>query len=140
MPFDFNEFLTLAVELSARADEAAKRSSISRAYYSAYHLALTRAEARVGTYQRRKDPTRIIRHQDKASHVWCWLQFMETNDAACNQIGVNGDRMKRRRHIADYVAADDPNLNAEVQRQIVEAQQFQTDMAALAANLPSPRP
>lgn len=140
MPFDFNEFLTLAVELSARNDEAAQRSSISRAYYSAYHLALTRAETQVGSYKRRKDPNRIARHKEKTSHVWCWLQFIETNDVACNQLGVNADRMKRRRHIADYEKADDPNLAAQVQRQIIEARQFQADIAAQAANLPSPRP
>lgn len=42
-PFNWNGYFTLANELARRADEASRRSAISRAYYYVYHLALGRA-------------------------------------------------------------------------------------------------
>ena len=139
MPFDFNEFLTLAVELALRNDEASKRSSISRAYYTVYHLAFPKAETTVGPYRRRRDATRLQRHRDLSTHAWCWQQYIDTNDVDCTQVGVNGDRMKKRRHTADYQSQDYANLDAEVQRQIEDARQFQADIAALGGLLPRPQ-
>jgi hypothetical protein len=52
---------------------------------------------------------------------------------------VNGDRMKKRRHTADYQSQDYANLDAEVQRQIEDARQFQADIAALGGLLPRPQ-
>jgi hypothetical protein len=48
MPFDWNDFLTLAEELAARDDQASKRTAISRAYYSVFHAANARAERTTG--------------------------------------------------------------------------------------------
>jgi uncharacterized protein (UPF0332 family) len=138
MPFDFNEFLTLAEDLAAKADEASKRSSISRAYYTAYHLAFPRAETTVGSYSRRKDNNRSQQHRDLSTHAWCWRQYMDTNDVNCTQIGLDGDRMKRRRHIADYNRNDITNLEAEARRQIEDARQFKADIAALDPKYPQP--
>jgi hypothetical protein len=140
MPFNFNEYLTLAIELGARPEEAAKRSSISRAYYTVFHLANPRAETRVGPWRKRKDPDRIQRHKDLSSHEWCWHQYIHTNDLGCRSIGLIGQRMKWRRVIADYKNADNPGLATDVERQITDAQQFQTDFAALNATFPSPTP
>src|SRR6266852_5903477 len=81
MPFDFNEFLTLAEELAGKGDEASKRSSISRAYYTAYHLAFPRAETNVGPWRNRAN-------RKLGTHAWCWQQYIDTNDANCQQIGV----------------------------------------------------
>jgi hypothetical protein len=131
MPFDFSQFFVLAEELSARADEASKRSSISRAYYAAYHLAFSRAEANVGLWHNRAN-------RKLGAHAWCWLQYTSTNDPACQQLGVDGGRMKRRRHTADYDHNDIPNLDAEVERQIEEVRQFQGEFAALDPQCPRP--
>src|SRR6476469_7929237 len=100
MPFDFNEFLSLATTLAASPDEASKRTAISRAYYTVFHSALQKAEANVGTWSNRKDPARIQRHKELSSHEWCWRQFRETDDSACRQIAADGDRMKTRRTTA----------------------------------------
>lgn len=132
MPFDFNNFLTLADELSTRPDEASKRSSISRAYYTVFHLGLSRAEANVGSYRNRPK-----KYKEFPTHKWCWQQFMDTNDMACRKIGVAGDRMKKRRHSADY-EANLHNLSIETQRQVAEARQFQADIARLDPRYPQP--
>lgn len=133
MPFDFNSFLVLAAELAGRADAASQRTAISRAYYTAYHLANRRAEMKVGPYNGRP-----IKYSRFSTHAWCWQQFIDTNDQNCRQIGVDGDRMKKRRHAADYQPADIPNLNLVAQRQITEAHQFQADIAALDPQYPRP--
>lgn len=43
MNFDWTRFIDLAAELSARNEEAATRSAVSRAYYGAFCLARDRA-------------------------------------------------------------------------------------------------
>lgn len=133
MPFDFTEFLTLAEALSGRPDEASKRSSISRAYYAAFHVAFSRAEANVGSYR-----ARPVQYQRMPTHAWCWLQYINTNDVTCQRIGLNGDRMKKRRTDADYEKKDIVNLQAEVQRQIADVRQLLQDIAALNPNYPRP--
>ena len=138
MPFDFNEFLTLAEELARRNDEASKRSSISRAYYTVYHLAFPRAETNVGPYRTRRGATRLPQHKNMPAHAWCWQQYIDTNDIDCGQLGVDGNRMKIRRHTADYDSRDIPSLDAEVQRQLEDARQFQADIAALNQQFPRP--
>jgi hypothetical protein len=130
MPFNFDEFVTLADELAGRPDEASKRSSISRAYYGVFHRAFPRAEANVGPYRNRGD-------RNLPTHVWCWRQYLDTNDSNCKQIGVNGDRMKKRRQTADY-ERNIANLQAEVQRQIADAHQFLSDIDALDPQYPHP--
>lgn len=47
MSFDWSAYWALAKELAARTDEASLRSSVSRAYYSAYHSALNAVELNV---------------------------------------------------------------------------------------------
>jgi hypothetical protein len=140
MLFDFKEYLTLATELAARNDDAALRTSVSRAYYAAFHLANDRAEAIVGSWNSRKAPNRIPRHQDKTSHAWCWLQYTDSNDLSCKQIGVDGDRIKLRRHFADYRTANKPDLAAEAKRTVAEAQRLRAAIAGLPPNLPAPQP
>lgn len=129
MPFDFNNYLTVAEELATRADEGSKRSAISRAYYSAYHLAFSRAERTVGPYPR---------NAGKSFHQWCWEQYGKTPDVSCQQLGTNGERMKRLRVKADYKSADIPRLNEQVERILQDARQFRADIAAL--NPLHPRP
>jgi uncharacterized protein (UPF0332 family) len=52
MPFDWNDYLTIAKEFKTRTDgqtpsnlnEAMQRTAVSRAYYSMFHLALEYAK------------------------------------------------------------------------------------------------
>jgi hypothetical protein len=125
MPFDWNAYLTLAEELSTRADEASKRTAISRAYYCVFNLAFARAELTTGGYP-----------GEEGYHKWCWRKYMETPDLSCKQLGVEGDRMAGRRVRVDYKAADIPRLDGKVRRMMEDARQFLTDLANLNPRYP----
>ena len=64
MPFDWNDFLSLAQRLAASTDEASKRTAISRAYYCAFILAFERAESAGCRYPR-----------GEGYHQWCWRKY-----------------------------------------------------------------
>ena len=127
MPFDWNNFLVLAEELARRADEASKRTAISRAYYCVFNLAFARAEWSAGPFP-----------GAESFHNWCWGKYEATPDLGCQQLGHDGQRMKRRRVKADYKSADIPRLDDEVQRMLQEAHQFRVDLAALNPRYPLP--
>lgn len=127
MPFDWNEYLVLARQLAAAQDDASKRSAISRAYYFVFNVAFARAENTAG------------RHPGGESfHKWCWDKYRNTPDVSCQRLGIDGDRMKRRRVKVDYKAADIPRLDDEVRRMLVDAQQFSATLAALNPRYPLP--
>jgi uncharacterized protein (UPF0332 family) len=129
MPFDWNNFLTLAHELATKMDEASKRTAISRAYYCAFNFALPRAVANVGP-----------RPRDVPSHQWCWNQYIRTAHPACKQLGITGQRMKDLRVKADYhaedIAKDIRRLDEKVQRMLQEAHDFLADLTALDRTYP----
>ena len=127
MPFDWNDYLTLAEELATRADDASMRTAISRAYYCVFNLAFTRAERTVGP-KPWKEP----------SHSWCWKIYESTPDVSCKQVGIDGDRMKRTRVKADYEAADIPRLDDKVRRTLEDARQFRRALEALDPRYPHP--
>ena len=70
MPFNWNDYLTVARELKTRTDgqpvsnlnEAMRRSAISRAYYSVYHLAVEYAQGNLGYVPRSGGPNQY--HSD----------------------------------------------------------------------------
>jgi len=126
MPFDWNEFLRLAEELAVRADDASRRSAISRAYYSVYHRANPRVVANCGP-----------RPSGTTAHKWCWDKYQQTSNSACKSLGLAGDRMKRRRHEADY--RDNIYRLEDVVRTVLdEARRFPADLDALDARYPCP--
>lgn len=127
MAFDWNHFLTLAEELAARADDASKRTAISRAYYSVFNLAFARAETTVGPIP-----------EGVPSHRWCWNLYTRSHDLCCRQLGLAGDRMKRLRVKADYNDADIFRLDESVQGMLADAHQFMADLAALDPMFPLP--
>ncbi|OFV93414.1 MAG: hypothetical protein A3H28_16370 [Acidobacteria bacterium RIFCSPLOWO2_02_FULL_61_28] len=129
MPFDWNKYFILGEELANRvnADEASKRTAISRAYYCVFNLAFARAETTAGSYP-----------GGESYHNWCWSKYEKTRDRSCNQLGHSGVRMKRLRVKADYKAADDPRLDDEVLRMLEDARQFMIDLAALDPRYPLP--
>lgn len=129
MPFDWNDFLTLAEELANRpsADAAAMRTAISRAYYSVFNTAFARAASTGGPYS-----------NNQGRHQWCWSKFQSNRDVFCRQLGINGDRMKQRRVRVDYQNADIQRLEEQMRRQIREARQLRQDLATLDPRLPLP--
>jgi uncharacterized protein (UPF0332 family) len=111
MPFAWADYLILAITLAANtADEASLRSSISRAYYAAYHAAVDKA----GTHG-----VTIVRTAGTGVHEACWLAYQTVPRVV--SIGVTGDRLKVRRHKADYQQI---NLNwaKEAATAVAEAQ------------------
>lgn len=127
MPFDWNEFLTLAEVLAASDDEASKRTALSRAYYCVFNLAFARAEKTVGS-----------KPWDVPNHKWCWDQYVSTPDLNCKRLGNSGERLKRIRVKADYKAAEIRRLDDEVQRTLRDAQEFLANLAALDSQYPHP--
>src|SRR5713226_3190713 len=105
MPFDWNNYLALAEELATRTDEASKRTAISRAYYCVFNLAFAQAESTAGP-----------RPRGEHYHEWCWSKYENTPDPSCQQLGIDGRRMKSRRVRADYYAGDFRRLDDEVKR------------------------
>jgi hypothetical protein len=127
MPFDWDEFLTLAEELAQRnEDEAALRTSVSRAYYSAFHDALSRAERKCGP------------KQGGNSHQWCWDRYNWTQDPACNQIGIDGGRLKFKRVKADYDPQTIERIDEFVSRTLNDARDLKRRIAALDPQYPRP--
>lgn len=92
MVFKWAEYLRLAGELRAEADEASKRSAISRAYYAVYNTARLKQQG-----------NRIeVRDEGEGSHQARWNAFRGHKDVRCQWIGINGDRLREKRKNADY--------------------------------------
>lgn len=125
MAFDWNSYLALAEELAKRHEEAAKRTSISRAYYSAFHDAMIRAERNFGP------------KQGGNSHEWCWNKYIYTRNDDCNQLGIDGQRLKAQRVKADYDAVIN-RLEDAVTRALQDARSLKQRIAALDQQYPSP--
>jgi hypothetical protein len=99
--FDWLGYLTLAKELRKREqDEAAIRTSISRAYYATYH------KAREFLDQRNVHITRVSSGPGGAqtfnTHDALWKAFSDSKDVTWRKVGEEGDRLKRKRVMADY--------------------------------------
>lgn len=92
MAFAWGDFMKLAVSLEGRAsNEAELRTAVSRAYYAVYHKARDRAPAH---------RVRIDDQSDLSQHNACWMAYMAMPAVA--RIGMDGDRLKKMRHEADY--------------------------------------
>jgi hypothetical protein len=88
MAFDWEEYLTLANSLKGNADEASKRSAISRAYYCVFNRARIFAIQRLGYIYREGEP----------SHQAMWSFFK----GGLSGVGLNGKKIKDIRRKADY--------------------------------------
>jgi len=124
MAFDWNNYLVLAEELAKRGDEASKRTSISRAYYSAFHDAMIRAERNCGP------------KQGGNSHDWCWNKYLYSRDDTCTQLGIDGNRLKAQRVNADYTADTSRRLDDDVVRALAAARSLKQRIAALDTQYP----
>ncbi len=90
MPFDWNEYATLAEELRKRDNEASLRTAISRIYYSTYH------EARDYLLDEG-----IPLSTSDSSHKIVWNGYRNMG-GSCRSVGVNGERLFDNRKKADY--------------------------------------
>jgi hypothetical protein len=127
MAFDWHGFFTLAQDLAARGDDAAKRTAISRAYYFIFNLSYARALTNCGA-----------KPNDVSTHAWCWQKYKKTAENSCRALGIEGERLKRLRAQADYENADIPRLDAVCERVLADTLRFYTNFQALHAQYPRP--
>ena len=125
-PFDWHEYLTLAQDLGRRPEESSLRSSISRAYYYVYHLALTRAE------QNGFRPT-----PGESTHAQLWRLFHKSPEPACINLGQLALRLKEKRERADYRPIY-RRIEQEVPDALADADEFGTRLGILPARHPNP--
>ena len=124
-PFDWSEYLRLAAQLSANADEASHRTSISRSYYCVYHKARERAVS-----------TGYI-DQQKHWKLWELYEVTNASDRICRKLGNLGSRMHKERKDADY----EPTATRITERmniQLNRANDFMGQLAQIGAGLPRP--
>jgi uncharacterized protein (UPF0332 family) len=123
MSFDWNEYLRLAQRLGGLADDAASRSAVSRAYYSAFHAASLSVNSN-------KITTNPKYERDR--HLRIWNIYMDSSNKECRRIGNRGQRLKAERQYADY-DAESCFPETRVQYAIEQAQAL---VAGLVRNLP----
>ena len=122
--FSWIEFLILARELGGRTDsESALRSAISRAYYAAYNA------ARAYCVQKNIQVFNV-----KGSHQDLWDALQRENDILLRTASVKGDRLRRKRALADYEDEMDA-LVPTVERCLDESHEILKTLG-----LPSPPP
>jgi hypothetical protein len=127
MPFNWLEFYRLAQYLSGQTtDEAALRCAISRAYYAAYHVADER---------RKRNNVRLPLVGNAGIHLRLWSLFQTHADRNCRKIGLDGDRLRKVRTVADY-HPEFPNLRYELHLAMSDTQKLINSINALAPNLP----
>ena len=90
MLFDWNEYATLAEELSKRDNEASLRTAISRIYYSTYH------EAKAYLLDEG-----VPLSTSDSSHKIVWNGYKNMG-RSCRSVGMNGERLFDNRKKADY--------------------------------------
>lgn len=122
--FDWTGYKTLAIALSGAADEASKRSAISRGYYFTYHLALARAQANHYTAKSRE-----------SVHKQLWDHYENSSNLECKKLAQVGRRMKRQRGRADY-DDDFPRLADTVTATLSEAARCESILQALPFSTP----
>lgn len=130
MPFDWNDFLSLAEELLQSDDEASHRTSISRAYYAIFNVAFERADRNCGP----------MPEEAKGFHKWCWDQYANTNHRDCRRLAVEGRRLRDRRVQADYKRESLDRHQESAADMIVQVTDFQTRLAALDPEFPRRNP
>lgn len=93
MPFDWTAYRTLAETLSQATDEASHRSAVSRAYYFAYHQALSH----------------LTEHHNfqisagRPAHDRVWREFSRRG-LSYREVWNKSDKLKKLRVDADYRA------------------------------------
>jgi hypothetical protein len=125
-PFDWSEYLKLAQQLAARNEEACLRSSLSRAYYYVYNLALIRAEQ-----------NGFVSIQGQSTHGQLWRLFSQSPEPECIYLGQIALRLKEKREKADYSPIY-RRIEDELPQVLLEAQDFAARLGRLAPRHPNP--
>ena len=125
-PFDWIGYYTLATELATRADEAAHRSAISRAYYYVYHLAMARAVT-----------NGFQIYAGEGTHQQLWRNYSGSPDPDCKKLAEIAKRLKGKREQADYEKVY-PRINEEVAAVINYAQDFANRLRVLPLRFSNP--
>ena len=82
--FDWIEYLRLAKELANRGEESCLRTSLSRAYYYVFHIAMARAE-RNGFELRPGEST----------HNQLWRLYITNPEPQCVKLAQIAQRLKK---------------------------------------------
>jgi hypothetical protein len=90
MPFDWSDYLALALELSRTAGEAAHRSAASRAYYSAFNFA------------RQHRGARRAHASQSGSHAAVWRALATSGNPGWQRAGNLGKFILEYRLQCDY--------------------------------------
>jgi hypothetical protein len=126
MPFDWNDYLTIAKEFKTRTDgqtpsnlnEAMQRTAVSRAYYSMFHLALEYAKNHFGYNPQRGGPNQA--HADIRSE---YQKQMASPDH--QEIAQILRRVHKARVDCDYKPEDLGNLTAQLESVVLDADRVQ---------------
>jgi uncharacterized protein (UPF0332 family) len=110
MSFNWSLYLQLAQQLAGSLDEAAHRTAISRAYYSAYHAVNDQLVA-----------NNVVTDLQRPSHERVWSVYVKSSQPACKRIGNVGFRLRNARVEADYQGNKTPSP-ALLQRSLRDAQ------------------
>ncbi len=97
--FKWDDYLTLADELSQRSEEHCLRTAVSRAYYAAYGMAVAWYKTNVGPVPR---PT--VKGRKLGIHEALWYAFQDPKhaDKSYADVGAKGDALRRQRTKPDY--------------------------------------
>ena len=125
MPFDWRDFLAVALDLRSDNRESFQRTSLGRAYYYVYNLGLMEAETQ---------NFRVVPGRGMHKQLWDWYQSQ--NDPIIRQLGIEANRMHATRISADYKAAPIQNIAREVGTQLTRARTFETLMAKVNGQVP----
>jgi uncharacterized protein (UPF0332 family) len=124
--FDWSHYLRLARELAARNEEACLRSSISRAYYYIFNIALQRAEM-----------NDFVLRPGESTHLQLWRLFTLSPEPECVRLGQMAQRLKERRERADYRSTY-VRIEEEVPEVLSQAEDFGRRLQGLPARHPNP--
>jgi len=124
--FDWSGYLALAQELGDRTEEACLRSSLSRAYYYIYNLAMIRA----------KDNGFSV-HRGEGTHAQLWRLFNTSSERSCVVLAQIALRLKRNRERADYEPVY-PRIEEEVPLVLADALDFAARLQRVSDGHPRP--
>jgi hypothetical protein len=126
-PFDWLGYFELAHDLAALDNEACQCSSLSRAYYYVYNMALARAV---------NNGFKLV--QGESTHVQLWRLYNRSPETQCIYLGQLALRLKEKRERADYKPLY-PRVHEEAAEVLKDAQEFALRLGRLPLRFPDPK-
>jgi hypothetical protein len=131
MAFDWRDFLVFAHELRNEGFESKRRTSIGRAYYYIYNVALIEAK-KLGYNPYSNSHLKGGVHKK----LWTWCQ--SHTDADVVALGVSGSTLHARRISVDYNQPSPASVQQDVQKQLRDARDFEILPAQIVKRPPPP--